>query len=181
MRRSIFKWAGGWGELCLNPTTDDFRFDLVDFVVRMLLALYYLYMVLSGTTSCISGNLYLLEHFYQSVSPSFSTLIPSIAKSTYYRSHISWWELLSLRLEPRVELDGSSELLYILLLVSIPGEVKYPTSLHWKCVTCRGLHHSESDLSYHYVLCLIHKINKYVIRRRNKYRVELDLVTDKVL
>ena len=24
---------------------DDFRFDLVDFVVRMLLALYYLYMV----------------------------------------------------------------------------------------------------------------------------------------
>ena len=52
---------GGWGELCLNPITDDFRFDLVDFlVVRMLLALYYLYMVLSGTTSCISGNLFTL-------------------------------------------------------------------------------------------------------------------------
>ena len=26
-------------------------------------------------------------------------------------------------------------------LVSMPGEVKDPTSLHWKCVTCRGLHH----------------------------------------
>ena len=26
-------------------------------------------------------------------------------------------------------------------LVSMPGEVKYPNSLHWKCVTCRGLHH----------------------------------------
>ena len=25
-------------------------------------------------------------------------------------------------------------------LVSMPGEVKYPISLHWKCVTCRGLH-----------------------------------------
>ena len=25
-------------------------------------------------------------------------------------------------------------------LVSLPGEVKDPTSLHWKCVTCRGLH-----------------------------------------
>ena len=27
-----------------------------------------------------------------------------------------------------------------LYLVSMPGEVKDPTSLHWKCVTCRGLH-----------------------------------------
>ena len=27
-------------------------------------------------------------------------------------------------------------------LVSMPGEVKYPTSLHWKCVTCRGLHNT---------------------------------------
>ena len=25
-------------------------------------------------------------------------------------------------------------------LVSMPGEVKDPTILHWKCVTCRGLH-----------------------------------------
>ena len=25
-------------------------------------------------------------------------------------------------------------------LVSMPGEVKDPTCLHWKCVTCRGLH-----------------------------------------
>ena len=25
-------------------------------------------------------------------------------------------------------------------LVSMPGEVKDPTSLHWKCVTRRGLH-----------------------------------------
>ena len=25
-------------------------------------------------------------------------------------------------------------------LVSMPGEVKYPTSLHWKGVTCLGLH-----------------------------------------
>ena len=49
--------GGRWGGLCLNPITDDFRFELVDSVVRMLLALYYLYMVLSGTTSCISGNL----------------------------------------------------------------------------------------------------------------------------
>ena len=24
--------------------------------------------------------------------------------------------------------------------MSMPGGVKYPTSLHWKCVTCRGLH-----------------------------------------
>ena len=27
-------------------------------------------------------------------------------------------------------------------LVSMPGEVKDPTSLHWKCVTCRGLHNT---------------------------------------
>ena len=27
-------------------------------------------------------------------------------------------------------------------LVSMLGEVKDPTSLHWKCVTCRRLHHS---------------------------------------
>ena len=27
-------------------------------------------------------------------------------------------------------------------LVSMPGEVKDSTSLHWKCVTCHGLHHS---------------------------------------
>ena len=27
-------------------------------------------------------------------------------------------------------------------LVSMPGEVKYPTSLHWECVTYRGLHYS---------------------------------------
>ena len=26
-------------------------------------------------------------------------------------------------------------------LVSMPGGVKDPTSLHWKCVTCHGLHH----------------------------------------
>ena len=25
--------------------------------------------------------------------------------------------------------------------VYMPGEVKYPTSLHWTFVTCRGLHH----------------------------------------
>ena len=25
-------------------------------------------------------------------------------------------------------------------VVSMPEEVKYPTSLHWKCVTCCGLH-----------------------------------------
>ena len=29
-------------------------------------------------------------------------------------------------------------------LVSMPGEVKDPTSLHWKCVTCRGLHNTNS-------------------------------------
>ena len=27
-------------------------------------------------------------------------------------------------------------------LVSMPGEVKDPTSPHWKCVTCRGLHNT---------------------------------------
>ena len=27
-------------------------------------------------------------------------------------------------------------------LASMPGEVKNPTSLHWICVTCRGLHRS---------------------------------------
>ena len=27
-------------------------------------------------------------------------------------------------------------------LMSMPGEVKDPTSLHWKCVTCRGLHNT---------------------------------------
>ena len=70
-----------------------------------------------------------------------------------------------LRLEPRVELDGSSELLYILLLVSIPGEIKYPTSLHWKCVTC-GLHHSESDypdLSYVLFIKLLNTLYDVVI------------------
>ena len=24
--------------------------------------------------------------------------------------------------------------------VYVPGEVNYPNRLHWKCVTCRGLH-----------------------------------------
>ena len=32
-------------------------------------------------------------------------------------------------------------------LVSMPGEVEYPTSLHWKCVTCRGLHNQGSHRS----------------------------------
>ena len=27
----------------------------------------------------------------------------------------------------------------------MPGKVKYPTSLHWKCATCRGLHHPLLD------------------------------------
>ena len=26
------------------------------------------------------------------------------------------------------------------LLVSISGEIKYPTSMHWECVTCHGHH-----------------------------------------
>ena len=25
-------------------------------------------------------------------------------------------------------------------MVYMPGEIKYPTSLHWKCVTYRGIH-----------------------------------------
>ena len=32
-------------------------------------------------------------------------------------------------------------------LVSMSGEVKDPTSLHWKCLTCRGLHIHEKDNS----------------------------------
>ena len=32
-------------------------------------------------------------------------------------------------------------------LVSMPGEVKDPTSLHWKCVACRGLPHPHLDTS----------------------------------
>ena len=27
-------------------------------------------------------------------------------------------------------------------LVSMPGGVKYPTSLHWECVTCSGLNNT---------------------------------------
>ena len=34
-------------------------------------------------------------------------------------------------------------------LVSMPGEVKYPTSLHWKCVTCRALHHPLWETTCH--------------------------------
>ena len=35
-------------------------------------------------------------------------------------------------------------------LVSMPGEVKDPTSLHWKCVTCRGLHHPLLETTRHH-------------------------------
>ena len=31
----------------------------------------------------------------------------------------------------------------------MPGEVKDPTSLHWKCVTCRGLHHRPHTIMDH--------------------------------
>ena len=34
--------------------------------------------------------------------------------------------------------------------VSMPGEVKDPTSLHWKCVTCRGLHHPLLETTRHH-------------------------------
>ena len=41
-------------------------------------------------------------------------------------------------------------------LVSMPGEVNYPTSLHWKCVTRRGLHHSlEKDNSINITMCIL--------------------------
>ena len=35
-------------------------------------------------------------------------------------------------------------------LVSMPGEVKDPTSLHWKCVTYRGLHHPLLETTRHH-------------------------------
>ena len=35
-------------------------------------------------------------------------------------------------------------------LVSMPGEVKYPTSLHWKCETYRGLHHPLLETTRHH-------------------------------
>ena len=34
-------------------------------------------------------------------------------------------------------------------LVAMPREVKDPTSLHWKCVTCRGLHHPLETTRHH--------------------------------
>ena len=37
-------------------------------------------------------------------------------------------------------------------LVSMPGEVKDPTSLHWKCVTCRGLHHPLLETTRHVIM-----------------------------
>ena len=35
-------------------------------------------------------------------------------------------------------------------LVSMPGEVKYLTSLHWKCVTYRRLHHPLLETTRHH-------------------------------
>ena len=32
----------------------------------------------------------------------------------------------------------------------MPGEVKDPTSLHWKCVTCRGLHRPLLETTRHH-------------------------------
>ena len=40
-------------------------------------------------------------------------------------------------------------------LVSMPGEVKYPTSLHWKCVTCRGLEGSREGILYDEIYIMI--------------------------
>ena len=34
--------------------------------------------------------------------------------------------------------------------VYMPGEVKYPTSLHWTFVTCRGLHHPLLETTCHH-------------------------------
>ena len=36
-------------------------------------------------------------------------------------------------------------------LVSMPGEVKYPTSLHWRYVTCRGLHILAQRMTLNYL------------------------------
>ena len=41
-----------------------------------------------------------------------------------------------------VSLDETLKAVGPFYLVSMPGEVKDPTSLHWKCVTCRGLHNT---------------------------------------
>ena len=41
-----------------------------------------------------------------------------------------------------VSFGGDTKAVGPVYLVSMPREVKYPTSLHYKCVTCRELHHS---------------------------------------
>ena len=61
--------------------------------------------------------------------------------------HIIWCKNLALyiRLRDCVSLCLSDETLKAVgsfYLASMPGEVKDPTSLHWKCVTCRGLHNT---------------------------------------
>ena len=56
---------------------------------------------------------------------------------------IYWVKNMVLYIRECVSLGLSDETLQAVgpfYLVSMPGEVKYPTSLHWKCVTCRGLH-----------------------------------------
>ena len=35
-------------------------------------------------------------------------------------------------------------------LVSMPGEVQNPTSLHWKCVICREIHHPLLETTRHH-------------------------------
>ncbi len=59
--------------------------------------------------------------------------------------HIIRCKNLALYIRDCVSLCLSDETLIAVgpfYLVSMPGEVKDPTSLDWKCVTCRGLHNT---------------------------------------
>ena len=50
------------------------------------------------------------------------------------------WQFRLPRLASQCLLEETLKAVGPFYLVSMPGEVKDPTSPHWKCVTCRGLH-----------------------------------------
>ena len=62
------------------------------------------------------------------------------------------WKTLAISFTPLCQCLSEETLKAVgpFYLVSMPGEVKDPTSLHWKCVTCRGLHHPLLETTRHH-------------------------------
>ena len=83
------------------------------------------------------------------LNPSLCKLIwlaLGILRVSYYRLGSVVVSMSACHAAGRGSLPGPGALLHVkktgslpFYLVSMPGEVKDPISLHWKCVTCRGL------------------------------------------